>query len=310
MRVIIAGGTGLIGRALSASMAPDGHEVIVLSRAPEQATGVAAGVHIERWDGRTAAGWASLADGADAIVNLAGANLAGEGFFPSRWTDERKRLIRESRINAGRAVVAAVEQARVKPRVVIQASGIGYYGVHGEEQLVEGTPAGKDFLARFAHEEWEPSTAPVEAMGVRRVIVRSGVLLSAKEGALFRQLLPFRLFVGGPIGSGKQWFTWIHPADHIAGLRFLIENENASGPFNLCAPNPVTNAQFSRAIGRVINRPSWLPLPGFAMRLAFGEVSDLLLEGQRGIPKRLQELGFSFRYPTVEVALHDITRSS
>lgn len=310
MRVIITGGTGLIGRALSASLAPDGHEVIVLSRTPERATGVTEGVRVERWDGRTATGWALWADGADAIVNLAGANLAGEGFFPSRWTDERKRLIRESRISAGRAVVAAVEQATAKPRVVIQASGIGYYGFHAEAQQTEGMPAGKDFLARFADEEWEPSTAPVETMGVRRAIIRSGVLLNAKEGALLRQMLPFRLFAGGPIGSGKQWLSWIHPADHIAAIRFLIDNEAASGPFNLCAPNPVTNAQFSRALGRVMNRPSWLPLPGLVMRLAFGEVSDLLLKGQRGTPKRLQELGFSFRYPVVEAALHDIVRSS
>jgi uncharacterized protein (TIGR01777 family) len=267
-------------------------------------------VRVERRDGRTAAGWAPLANGADAIVNLAGANLAGEGFFPSLWTDERKRLIRKSRINAGHAVVAAAEQASVKPRVVIQASGIGCYGFRGEEQLVEDAPAGKDFLVGVAHEKWEPSGAPGEAMGGRRAIIRSRVVLSAKEGALLRQLLPFRLFVGGPIDSGKQWFTWIHPADQIAGMRFLIENDNASGPFNLCAPNPVTNAQLSRAIGRVLNRPSWLPLPGFAMRLSFGEVSDLLLEGQRGIPKRLEELGFAFRYPTVEVALHDIVRST
>jgi uncharacterized protein (TIGR01777 family) len=324
MRVVITGGTGLIGRALSANLAADGHQVIVLSRSPERVVGQpqgpgpagldqirageGAGVQLERWDGRTADGWGHLADGADAIVNLAGASLSGEGLFPSRWTDERKRIIRDSRLNAGRAVVEAVEQATNKPRAVIQASGVGVYGPRGGEMVTEATPAGDDFLARFAAVEWEPSTAPVEEMGVRRAIVRSGVVLSSTAGALRPMLFQFRLFAGGPIGGGKQWFCWIHPQDEAAGIRFLIENEAASGPFNLTAPNPVTNAQFARALGRVMGRPALVPVPGFAMRLAFGEVADLLLTGQRAVPRRLLDLGFQFRFPVAEAALHDLLK--
>jgi len=305
MRVIITGGTGLIGGALSADLAADGHEVIVLSRAPERAKGLSAGVRAERWDGHTGDGWAALADGADAIVNLAGANISGEGLFPSRWTDERKRIIRESRLNAGRAVVDAVRQASRKPRVVIQASGIGVYGPRGDESIAEDGPFGHDFLASFAALEWEPSTAPVEAMGIRRAIVRNAVVLSKTDGALRPMLLQFRLFAGGPIGSGKQWLSWIHLKDEARAIRFLIENQTATGPFNLVAPQAVTNAQFARTLGRVMGRPSWLPLPGLAMKAAFGEVADLLLTGQRGVPQRLLDSGFQFRFPELEGALRD-----
>ena len=306
MRVIITGGTGLIGRALCADLAADGHEVIVLSRAPGRSQGLPAGVRTEGCDGRTANGWAGLADGADAIVNLAGANISGDGLFPKRWTDERKRLIRDSRVDAGRAVVDAVRQASHKPRVVIQASGITVYGPRGDDPIAEDGSVGQDFLASFAAQEWEPSTAPVEAMGVRRAVIRSSPVLSSAGGALRPMLLQFRLFVGGPIGNGKQWMSWIHIKDEARAIRFLIENPLASGPFNLTAPQPVTNAQFARTLGRVMGRPSWLPLPGFAMRAAFGEVADLLLTGQRGVPRRLVDLGFQFHFPELEGALRDV----
>jgi hypothetical protein len=306
MRVIITGGTGLIGRALSADLAADGHEVIVLSRAPERATGLPDGARAERWDGRTADGGVDLADGADAIVNLAGANISGGGLFPTRWTDERKRLIRESRLNAGRAVVDAVRQMSRKPGVVIQASGISIYGPRGDEPIAEDGPPGQDFLASFAAHEWEPVTAPVEAMGVRRAIIRSAVVLSKGDSAVRPMILQFRLFAGGPLGSGKQWLPWIHLKDEARAIRFLIENPSASGPFNLVAPQSVTNAQFGRILGRVMGRPYWLPIPGLAMRTAFGEVADLLLTGQRGVPRRLLNLGFQFRFPELEGALRDI----
>jgi len=305
LKVIITGGTGLIGRELSADLAADGHEVIVLSRAPETSEGLPAGVRAERWDGRTADGWASLADGADAVVNLAGASISGEGLLPSRWTDERKRLIRESRLNAGRAVVDAVRQTSRKPHAVIQASGVGIYGPRGDDPVAEDGPVGQDFLASFAANEWETSTATVEAMGVRRAIIRSGVVLSKAGGALRPMLLQFRLFAGGPIGSGKQWLSWIHAKDEARAIRFLIENQSAAGPFNLSAPQAVTNVQFARTLGRVMRRPSWLPLPGIAMRAAFGQVSGLLLTGQRVVPRHLLDLGFRFRFPDLEEALRD-----
>lgn len=307
MRVLITGGTGLIGSGLAAELAQAGHEVIVLTRNPDKAQGLPAGVRAERWDGRTAQGWGHLADGAGAIVNLAGASIAGEGFLPSRWTPERKRLILQSRLDAGRAVVEAVQAAAHKPGVVIQPSGIGIYGFAGDRVLDETAPAGTDWLAQVAV-QWEAATAPVEAMGVRRAIIRTAVVFSRAGGVLPLMLLPFRLFVGGPIGGGRQYVPWIHIADEVGAIRFLIENPNASGPFNLVAPEVMTNAELSRVIGRVLRRPSWLPLPAFAMRLLFGEVATLLLEGQRALPKRLQDLGYSFRFPTLEGALRDLTR--
>jgi len=306
MHVVITGGTGLIGRALSASLAADGHEVIVLSRSPERATRLPEGVRVERWDARTAQGWGHLVDGAGAVVNLAGTNLAGEGFFPTRWTDERRRVIRKSRLNSSRAVVEAVGQVQRKPRVVVQSSAVGYYGFRGQEVLTEEADPGDDWAARFTAEEWEPSTVPVERMGVRRVIARTGVVLSTEGGALPRLLLPFRLFVGGPMGSGKQWYSWIHLQDQARALCFLIETEEARGVFNLTAPNPVTNGELARLIGRAMGRPAFFPVPGFAMRLAFGEVSDVVLKGQRAVPRRLLDLGFEFQFPTAEAALKNL----
>jgi uncharacterized protein (TIGR01777 family) len=306
MRVLITGGTGLIGGALSADMAADGHEVIVLSRSPEQASSISSGVRVEGWDARSAEGWGHLVDGADAIVNLAGANLAGHGFFPSRWTSERKRVIRDSRVLAGHAVVEAIEQAAQKPRILIQSSGVGYYGQTGDAEVLEDAPPGDDFLARLAHLEWEPSTASVEEMGVRRVIIRSGAVLSIHGGALPRLLLPFRLFLGGQLGSGRQWVPWIHQQDEVRAIRFLIEREETGGPFNLVAPETLTNAEFGKAIGRVMGRPAWIRVPGFVMEAAFGEVSSVVLEGQKAVPRRLLDMGFTFRFPDAESALRDV----
>jgi uncharacterized protein len=308
MRVIITGGTGLIGTALARSLIPDGHEVIVLSRNPQTRNGLPPEVRVVGWDARTARGWGELADGADAIVNLAGANLAGEGFLPARWTEERKRIIRDSRVNSGHAVVEAVEQAQTKPAVLIQASGVGYYGDRGDQIVTEDTGPGDDYAARLAAEDWEPSTEAVEAMGVRRAIIRTGAVFSAKEGALPRLVLPFRLFVGGRLGSGDQWHSWIHLEDEVRAIRFLIDREDARGPFNLTSPNPLPNAEFAKVLGRVLNRPAWIPVPGFAMRLAFGEVADVLLTGQRATPQRLLEMGFEFRFADPEAALRDLLK--
>ncbi|HJX69981.1 MAG TPA: TIGR01777 family oxidoreductase [Dehalococcoidia bacterium] len=298
--VIITGGTGLIGQALAASLIDDEHEVIVLSRSPELSTGLPDGVRVERWDARTAEGWSHLVDGTDAIINLAGENISA-----GRWTATRKRRILESRLNAGRAIAQAVESAAHKPRVLIQASGIGYYGLCDNEEITEETPAGKDFLAQLAV-EWEDSTARVEAWGVRRAIVRTGVVLSSKGGALPRMLLPFRLFLGGRLGSGQQWLPWIHMADEVGAIRFLIDNDSASGPFNLTAPNALTNTDFSCIVGQQLRRPAFMPVPAFVLRFLFGEMATLLLYGQRAVPQRLLQLGFTFKLPTADSALQDI----
>lgn len=301
-RVVITGGTGLIGRALATELADAGYEVVVLSRNPPTALPPASRIQVARWDGQTAQGWEHLADGAYAIVNLAGENIAG-----GRWTPARKRRIRESRLATGAAVVEAVAAAHHKPHLVVQASGVGYYGPHGDEKVTEESPPGTDFLGRLAT-EWEGATAPVEEMGVRRVVVRTGVVLSAEGGALPRLMLPFRFFVGGPLGNGRQWVPWIHIADEVRAIRFLMENPDARGAYNLVAPNPVSNAQLARTLGRVLGRPAWLPVPAVALRLLLGEMSSVLLTGQRAVPRRLLEAGFGFHFPNLEDALADLLR--
>lgn len=306
MRVIITGGTGFIGKMLSNDLAAEGHEVIVLSRSPALAEGLAKTVRVEGWDAKTAKGWGHLADGADAIVNLAGANLAGEGFFPSRWTEARKKIIIDSRVNAGRAVVEAIGQAEDNPSVVIQPSGTNYYGTHPfDVDITEESPTGDDWLAEVCR-QWEASTEAVEAMGVRRVVTRSGAVLSFDDGALQRLALPFRFFAGGPMGSGKQPFPWIHPADEIGAIKFLMRNAQASGVFNLTAPEPVTNAQFGHALGRVMGRPSFIPVPGFVISAMFGEAATVVLEGQKVLPEHLQALGYEFKFPNAEIALQNL----
>ena len=308
MRTILTGGTGLVGRALAASLSGDGHEVIVLTRSPGSATSLPPGVRAVGWDARTSEGWSELADGAACIVNLAGANLAGAGVLPSRWTAARRAAIRDSRVNAGRAVDEAVPRAAVKPAVVVQASGVGYYGNRGDEPVNEDTGPGDDFLARMAVDDWEPSTQAVEDMGVRRIVIRSGAVLDAREGALPRLVLPFRFFVGGRLGSGRQYLSWIHLADQVGAIRFLVDHPDGLGPFNLVAPEQVTYADVAHILGRVLKRPSLIPVPGFALRLAFGEVASVVLEGQRASSVKLLDLGYRFRFPALEPALHDVLR--
>jgi hypothetical protein len=305
MRVIITGGSGMIGRALARNLADDGHEVIVLSRGPESATRLPDRVRAERWDGRSAEGWAALVDGADAIVNLAGENIAGSSMLQilfGRWTPERQRRILASRADAGRAVEQAVERAAHKPKVVIQSSAVGYYGLGREAPLSENAPPGDDFLARVCV-EWEASTAPVESLGVRRVVFRSGVVLAPRGGILPLLLLPFRLFAGGRLGSGKQWFPWVHLDDQVAAIRFAIEKDQARGTFNLTAPQQLRNTEAAAIIGRVLRRPVWLPVPAFALRLLLGEKNILVLDGQQAPPDRLVGLGFKFLRPRLEDAL-------
>lgn len=308
MRVLITGGPGLIGAPLAASLAQDNHEVIFLTREPSRYNGrLPKGVRAHKWDARTADGWLDLADGAGAIVNLSGESIAGTGRIPSRWTGKRKESIYTSRVYAGLAVVDAVEAAADKPKVVIQASAVGYYGQRGDDViLTEASQPGDDFLAKTSV-AWEKSTAPVEEMGVRRCIIRTGLVLANQKGSpLPLIVLPFRFFAGGRLGSGDQYWPWIHLYDEVAAIRFLIDNEQASGPFNLSAPAPSSNREFASVLGRVLRRPSILPAPAFALRLALGEISTLVLEGQRAVPKKLLDLGFKFRYGDLFFALRDL----
>ncbi|GAB4581555.1 MAG: TIGR01777 family oxidoreductase [Anaerolineales bacterium] len=307
MKTIITGGSGSIGRKLTQHLAQHGHEVVILSRNPAKVTGLPKGARAVKWDARTAEGWLAEADGADAIVNLAGENLAGSGFFPSRWTDERKRIIRESRLNAGKAVTEAVESVSNKPKVVVQASAIGFYGPRGDEPLTEISSAGNDFLANLC-KEWEAATTSVEKHGVRRAVIRTGIYLTPDDGALKRLLLPYQMFAGGPFGNGQQYYSWIHPTDQVEAIRFIIENSKASGAFNLTAPEPLKNKDFGKTLGKVLGRPSFMPVPRFALQIAFGEVVTVVFDGQRVVPKHLQELGYSFKFPTLETALKDLLK--
>lgn len=305
MQVLISGGSGLIGRELVAELLQHGHEPIVLSRSPDQRQSIPRGARLVKWDARTPQGWGHLVNEAGAIVNLAGESLAGTGFFPKRWNDARRKRILNSRLKAGEAIVAAVEAAERKPNVVVQASAIGYYGPLGDKIVTEDHVPGDDFLAKTCV-QWEKSTAPVRGMGVRHTIIRSGIVLSTQGGALPRLLFPHKLFVGGPFGNGKQWYSWIHIADEVSAIRFLIENQEAEGVFNLTSPNPLPNAEFSKTLGRVMKRPSLIPVPGFAMKALFGEVSTVVLDGQRVSSNRLQEMGFAFQFPELESAFRDL----
>jgi uncharacterized protein len=305
MRIMIAGGSGLIGRELTLASVTAGDEVIILSRNPSRVKGLPPAVQVVKWDGKSIQDWVQFVENSDAIVNLTGENLSGDGFFPARWTVERKKSLRESRVEAGQVICKAIELASRRPSVLIQASGIGYYGTQQVKALTEEDVAGADFLANLSL-DWEASTKPVESMGVRRAIIRNGVVLSTQGGALTRLLLPYRLFVGGPIGNGRQIYSWIHIEDEVNAIRFLIQDAQLKDAFNLTAPYPVSNAEFGRTIARVIKRPYYLPLPAFAMNLAFGEVASVVIEGQTVLPNKLQLAGYSFKYPLLEGALKDL----
>lgn len=301
MRIVVAGGSGFLGQALCGALVRDGHEVVVLGRAGGGPTPPGARPVLWTPDG-TAGPWAGEVEGADAVVNLAGAGVAD-----ARWTASRKTLLRTSRLEATSSLVAAIRAASTPPRVFLSGSAIGFYGPHGDETITEQSGPGDDFLARITV-EWETSAAPAASASTRLVLLRTGIVLGPEGGALAKMLLPFRLGVGGPLGSGRQWMSWVHRDDWVAMMRWLIGDARVRGAVNLTAPEPVANATFTRALGRAVRRPAFMPVPGVALRVLYGELADTLLTGQRVLPQVAQTLGFRFAWPTLGPALDDLLR--
>jgi len=301
-RVIVTGATGLVGRALCRALAERGYAVVVFSRDPAAAQRVVPdAAEYVAWQPVDDGPWAAAVDGAHAVVSLAGASIAGQ-----RWTAAYKRTLYESRVVGTRGLVRAIERAAHRPQVLVSGSAVGYYGASlSDALLTESSPPGTDFLGRLAS-AWEAEALRAEALGLRVALVRTGVVLDAHAGALASMLLPFRLWVGGPILPGTQWLSWVHLADEVGLLLLALEEAQVRGPLNACAPTPQTNLAFSQALGRALGRPAWLPVPGFALRAVFGELAEsLLLNGQRVIPQRALELGYQFRFPQLDAALRE-----
>ncbi|EGB15606.1 protein of unknown function DUF1731 [Pseudodesulfovibrio mercurii] len=299
MRAVIAGGTGFIGRELVRELREHGWEILILSRHPAKVAAAFenGGVIGMPWDNGD---WPNVLGPDTAIVNLAGENIAA-----GRWTRARRKRILESRVQAGQRILEAVEQAGVAPGVLIQGSAVGYYGPCGATPINEYAESGTGFLADVAR-RWEASTAPLEKQGTRRCIIRTGLVLG-HGGVLSRMLTPFKYYLGGYPGTGLQGVSWIHLRDEVRAIRFLMENPDADGPYNLCSPHPVNFRKFAHVLGTVLKRPYKTPVPPFALRLLFGRMADeLLLSGQIALPERLTKAGFAFEFPDLTDALRDV----
>ena len=303
MKIVLAGGTGFLGGPLTARLAARGHEIVVLSRGGGTRDGA---VRTVAWQPDSAAGsatglgqtWATEVDGADAVVNLAGAGIADE-----RWSARRKDVLRQSRISSTRSLVAAIRRAAGTPPVFLSGSAVGYYGATGDEPLDESFPPGSDFLAKLCV-DWEAEAQAALALGCRLAVIRTGVVLARDGGALKKLIPPFLAFAGGPISSGRQFMSWIHREDWIALVVWALEHAEVSGVLNATAPSPVTNRDFSKALGHALHRPSWLTMPALGLRALVGEMADVaLVSGQRVVPKRALELGFTFAYPHIDDTL-------
>lgn len=296
MKLVISGATGFIGSELVSQLARQSHTLTLLSRKP-RAHPRSANIQWMVWDGGVPGSWQTALDGADGVINLAGEPIAAK-----RWTAARKQALRSSRIDTTRALVSAIAKANQKPKFLINASAVGFYGPHGDETLTEESPPGHDFLAQLCV-AWEAEANKAKEHGLRVALVRTGIVLGKGKGALAKMVPPFKFFAGGRLGSGKQWFPWIHLDDEAGLIKFLIDNEKAEGPFNATAPNPVTMDEFCKALGKVLNRPSWAPVPASLLSLMLGEMAEMLLTGQRALPAAALKLGYQFKYQNVFDAL-------
>lgn len=303
MKVFITGGTGFVGGNLVSRLRAEGHSVTVLSRSKAGVDRVGEGTSVVRGDPTRSGSWQESVKGHDCIINLAGTSLF------SRWTPERKREIRDSRISTTRNIVDAIDPAGERDVTLFSTSAVGYYGFCGDEELTEGSPPGDDFLARVAI-EWETEALKAEAKGARVVITRFGIVLGQRGGALSQMISIFRKYLGGPLGSGDQWFSWIHMDDLLGAFFFLMDQREIWGPVNVTSPNPIRNRDLAKAIGKALRRPSFLPTPGFMLRLILGEFGSVLLRGQRVIPKKLLDKGYVFLYPEIDGALRSLLADS
>jgi uncharacterized protein (TIGR01777 family) len=301
-KILIAGATGLIGTALAAACARDGITVAALVRDVARAAPRLPGATLHAWDATKGPPPSDAFEGVDAVVNLVGESVAGK-----RWSDAHKQRLRESRVTATRLLVDGMRQRDKRPRVLVQASGIGIYGDRGDDILTEASPAGTGFMAELAR-DWEAEAQKAAELGVRVVLLRSGMVLSASGGLLGSILTPFRLGIGGHVGKGNQWMPWIHVDDEVGLIRHAIATETVSGPLNAVAPEPATNGQFTTALGRALRRPTVLAAPAFALRLALGGemANELMLASQRAMPVRTLETGYKFKQPLLEPALKDL----
>jgi uncharacterized protein (TIGR01777 family) len=305
MRVFVTGGTGLIGTRVVRKLLERGDKPVVLTRRHAHARqALGPNVDLVEGDPSQPGPWAEKLDDCDGVIHLAGENV-----FARRWNAAFKRTLVDSRVNSTRHVAQAILRKPKRPdgtsKVLVNASAIGYYGPRGDEEVTEDTPPGSDFLAGLCV-RWEQEARAVEQAGVRGVQVRVGVVLDKEGGALGNLLGPFKMFVGGPVGSGKQYMAWIHHEDIVGLFLFGLDTPTCSGPLNGTAPNPVTNKEFAKALGKVLHRPAILPTPAFALRLMLGEVADVVTTGQRVVPKKALALGYAFRYPELEPALAQI----
>ncbi len=301
MHIVMTGGTGFIGRALCTALFQIGHRITILTRHAREASQLlGAIVSAVEWNGREAGAWEHCLEGADAVINFAGAPI-GE----ARWTDERKRLLTDSRVLTTRLLVGAMSRRSSQPQTLISASGIGYYGASDDRVLDEGAARGRGFLADLCL-AWEAEALRAAELGARVVILRTGMVLERDGGALQKMLLPFRIFAGGPILPGTQWVSWIHRRDHVGLIQWALTTPGVSGPLNAVAPGAVTMNQFCETLGRVLRRPSWLPVPGLALQVALGELGTLMTTGQRVSPAKALSAGYVYHYPTLEPALRAI----
>jgi uncharacterized protein len=297
MKIAIAGATGFVGSRLVEQLQAQGYQILILTRSPQQASSRFPKAEVIGYNPLKSGEWQTEIDGCDAIINL-----AGEPIAEKRWTPAQKRVMLESRQIGTQKIVEAIEKATVKPPVLINASAIGYYGTSETNKFDEKSPAGTDFLAEVCT-KWEAAAQAVSANGTRVVILRLGIVLGENGGALGKMLAPFSAFVGGPIGSGKQWFSWIHRDDVVKLIIAALKDPQMQGIYNATAPNPVTMAGFADTLGTVMNRPSWLPVPNFALEALLGEGAIVVLQGQQVVPTKTLAQGFEFQYPTLKPAL-------